>query len=348
MSDEPTPPSLRLKPRQTPVAPAAPTPVAPATEPASADPLAESDPLRLRIKPKAPPPEGSGADTAGGTFATPVPFSSPPMPRAGGDLSPIEPPTSAQIGAAPIPVVPSPPMPPPQVRPPKPQHVPTPRGLADPSAPHQKKSPPSAIKADKWLAGAVLFVLVLVAAFYGVRYLMKAHPKPTAQASAPTSATTPVAPSAPAQNPPKLVEHPTSAAGKTIAQARDAVAAHDKREKEQGVTSILEEPAVPAAAQASVGTGGATATAAVTPEVASAASVEPSPPPSEAFRQFVVNLRVNGVFQGEPARALINGKMRYLGDVLEPNRGIKLHKIDTEAKQLIFQDFTGAIMSRRY
>ena len=348
MSDEPAQPSLRLRPRQTPP-PAAPEPVAvPAEslpEPAAESDPSPTDPFRLRLKPKAPPPEGA-TDVS---FATPTPFSAPPIqPEA---ISPVPistpsepPPELAPVAPTPLPAPKAPPF-----SPPKPQYVPTPRGLTDPaSAP--PKAPASAIKADKWLAGIFLFVLVLVAAFYGIRLLIKANPKAQAHAATPAP-TAPVASQpAPPLVTPKLVEKPVSAAGKAIAKARDVVAAQDKFEKEQGVTSVLEESTVPTAPKTSATSNSAAAPARVEAPISTPAVTQPEPPPpaSEAFRNFIISLRVSGVFQGENARALLNGKMYHLGDTLDPVRKIEFYKIDADAKQLIFRDDTGAIVSRHY
>jgi hypothetical protein len=63
---------------------------------------------------------------------------------------------------------------------------------------------------------------------------------------------------------------------------------------------------------------------------------------------LVVNLRVNGVFQGEPARALMNGRMLRTGEVLDSQLGVRFTGIDAAHKLLIFEDNTGAIMQRRY
>jgi hypothetical protein len=224
--------------------------------------------------------------------------------------------------------------------------VPTPRGLIDDASPSISSQP--AIKADKWLAGLVLAVLVLAGTFYGIRTLTKAHPKPPVHAVAPTPAAPAVSATEPAKNAPKLVDNPTSAAGKAIAQARDAVAAHDKLEKEQGVTSILEEPPAANAPQARASTSATPAPVSAPAVAPAAAQPEPPPQPSAAFRDYVTHLKVSGVFQGEPARALINGKMCHPGDVMEPQRKIELLKIDSDAKQLIFRDFTGATMPLHY
>jgi hypothetical protein len=76
---------------------------------------------------------------------------------------------------------------------------------------------------------------------------------------------------------------------------------------------------------------------------------EPPPPPSAAFRALVVNMKVNGVFQGNPGRALLNGRMLNTGDIIENRLGVILAEIDSTKKLLIFKDTrTGATMSRRY
>jgi cytoskeletal protein RodZ len=221
----------------------------------------------------------------------------------------------------------------------------TPRDVADAAYATSVKSSPPALKADKWLAGLVLLVLLVAVGIYSVRQLTKAHPKNQANAATPA----PVAPAASAPSAPKLVDKPTSVAGKAIAKARDLVAAREKQEKEQGVTALLEEP-VAADAAKTTPTSSNVASAATSPEavVPAVAQLAPPPPVSDAFRQFVVNVRVNGVFQGENPRAMLNGKMYHPGDIVEPKLSISLFKIEVEAKQIIFRDADGAIVPRHY
>ena len=356
MSDEPTPPSLRLKPRQAPM-PDAPAPVAspqePALEPVSEAAAPLNDPFRLRIKPKAPPPEGSPSDTSGVTFSTPVPFSAPPMPTASANLAPAET-SSALVAANQLPSVPLPPVSPSYVSPPKPQYVPTPPGMADPAYATATKTSPPTIKADKWLAGLVLLALLVAVGIYSVRQLTKPHPKVQAPVAVATPPAAPVVPAAaqptPVKPASKLVDKPVSAAGKAIAKARDLVAAHDKQVKEQGVDSVLEEPTATTVTKTPTSSTVAppSSVTLVTESVATPAQPEPPPPASDAFRQFVVNMRVNGVFQGENARAMLNGKMYHPGDVVDVKLGVSLLKIEVEAKQIVFRDADGAIVSRHY
>lgn len=354
MSDEQPQPSLRLKPRSAPAT--TPPPDTPASVPdSSAQPpdalpaseasAALNDPMRLRLKPKTPPPEGSPADTSGVTFATPQPFATAPTPAAEDTPAtlPPEPPALPPIAEY---------VPPPQPVAHAAPYVPTPSNLNEaPRTPGRSDKAQHAYKADKWLAAVVIFVLVLAGAIYGVRFLMKANPKQktAARVSASTEskpASPEPTPAAPGQS--RLVEKPTSSAGKAVAKVRDLVASREKFDKEQGVEHVLADTpdAVPANPSANV-------VSIVQPAKPEPAAPEPEPelppiPPSDAFRQFVISMRVNGVFQGENARAMINGKMYQLGDIVDARLGITFFKIDVENKQLIFRDENTAIMPRRY
>lgn len=277
-------------------------------------------------------------------------------PAAEADLSTVE-----AVTTPPAAVIPPTFRPP--VAPAAPLHLPTPRSISDlpPASLPPGAVPVRTIKADKWLAGTVVLLLVIVGATFGVHQLFKAHPKPksTGKVAAASveekSAATPAA-LAPAKPVPggqtKLVEHPQSAAGKAVARARDTIAAAEQREIDEGVTSVLNEPAttppanLPAQAQ-NVVTSASSARAANV-EGTPAAQAEPVVPPSDAFKQFVKALRVNGVFQGENPRAMLNGKMYSVGAELDAKLAITLFKIEPEAKQLIFRDDTGAIIPRHY
>lgn len=350
MSDEQPQPSLRLKPRSAAAAnpPTAPQPSAPkpVEPPVPEQPAAPIDPMHLRLKPKAPPPESP--DTSGVTFATPQPFSNPLLPAAE-----VNPPT------VPVANTPPPPLPPPvhaaPIAPPpaKTPYLPTPSGLIEPGrvpvAPSSKVQ--HTYKADKWLAAAVIFVLVLGGAIYGVRALMKANPKQKSAARASASTESKPAPAEPqpsTSGQPRLVDNPTSVAGKAVAKARDLVAAREKFDQEQGVDHVLAAtpatptiPENPSAGAVSINQPPAPVAPPPEPEL-------PPIPPSDAFRQFVTSLRINGVFQGENARAMLNGKMYHLGEVVDAKLGITFYKFDVEAKNLVFRDENGAIVTRRF
>ena len=69
---------------------------------------------------------------------------------------------------------------------------------------------------------------------------------------------------------------------------------------------------------------------------------------SPAFRSFVANAKITGVFQGRNPRAVINGRVTRVGETVDHPLGIIFHDIDPQRKQIIFKDRTGAITTRKY
>ena len=54
------------------------------------------------------------------------------------------------------------------------------------------------------------------------------------------------------------------------------------------------------------------------------------------------------MFQGSPARALINGKVTRAGQTVDEELGITFNGLDVEHKLLLFSDRTGATTSKHY
>jgi len=144
-----------------------------------------------------------------------------------------------------------------------------------------------------------------------------------------------------------------------VGKARDVVAAREQSGQVSGVGEILgdmpDTPAPAAAPKTSRPMGSSPAVAArdtpldaSTPPLEAVVDKPAAPPPSVAFRTFVSNLRVSGVFQGEPGRALLNGKTIRVGDVADNTLGIRLVRLDPERKMLYFEDNAGSTMQRRY
>lgn len=73
-----------------------------------------------------------------------------------------------------------------------------------------------------------------------------------------------------------------------------------------------------------------------------------SAPVSEEFRAFVSAARINGVFQGNPPRALINGRTIRAGEAAEMVLGIVFESVDPDKKTITFKDRTGATITRKY
>jgi hypothetical protein len=75
-----------------------------------------------------------------------------------------------------------------------------------------------------------------------------------------------------------------------------------------------------------------------------AAAAEASP----AFRSYVANAKISGVFQGNPPRIMLNGRLARAGDTVESNLGITFDGLDPDRKQILFKDKTGATVMRHY
>ena len=90
-------------------------------------------------------------------------------------------------------------------------------------------------------------------------------------------------------------------------------------------------------------------TTADTPPTAPAAPVGP-PAPSSRFLRYAEGLgpTVSGVFQGNPARALIGGKVVRVGDEIDPVLGVKFVGLDVSTKHLLFEDRSGAQVRVKY
>lgn len=97
-------------------------------------------------------------------------------------------------------------------------------------------------------------------------------------------------------------------------------------------------PASPAANEPAV------ASAPVAEVVAPAAPAHASP----EFANYVSSLRVSGVSLGASPRALINGRMVHVGDLIDPALGVRLVAVDGAARNLVFEDNSTALVRARY
>jgi len=76
--------------------------------------------------------------------------------------------------------------------------------------------------------------------------------------------------------------------------------------------------------------------------------VTAAPKASAAFKRFVADARITGVFQGTPPRALINGRMIRAGEVVDQALGVVFDSIDAENKTITFKDRAGIPVTRKY
>ncbi|MBC8008495.1 MAG: hypothetical protein H7067_00180, partial [Burkholderiales bacterium] len=72
------------------------------------------------------------------------------------------------------------------------------------------------------------------------------------------------------------------------------------------------------------------------------------PAPGAAFTGVLERLKITGVLQGEPVRAIIDGRLVQAGDLVEVAREVRLVGLDVAGRQLIFEDRTTARASVRY
>ena len=77
-------------------------------------------------------------------------------------------------------------------------------------------------------------------------------------------------------------------------------------------------------------------------------AVEAEVEASQAFRTFVADAKISGVFQGTPSRAFINGRLIRVGEVVDSSLGVRFESVDPATKTIVFKDTTGAKVARRY
>lgn len=177
------------------------------------------------------------------------------------------------------------------------------------------------------LTMVVLLLLVAGGAYYvHSTYIAPGSSEPVASDPAPA---------------PADVAGPTSMPGRLVGKAQDVV------NSRAGGLEGLEELGIESRAPA-------ISTETTEPSVMASmpvrAEVPPAPEPemSEAFHRFVTEMRVSGVFQGNPPRALVNGRMVRGGDPLDLGLGIVFTGIDAEKHLILMQEPSGARAAKKY
>jgi hypothetical protein len=92
----------------------------------------------------------------------------------------------------------------------------------------------------------------------------------------------------------------------------------------------------------------ATTTTTIAPGVTATTQLEAAAEASAAFRSLIANAKVSGVFQGNPSRAVINGRLTRIGEVVDATLGVTFDGVDHQRRYLIFKDKSGATVSRRF
>ena len=172
-------------------------------------------------------------------------------------------------------------------------------------------------------------------------------PAPAAPAATP-------APGTPAGTPNSIAHLPANAINKAKG-AVEARQASGQTQVDSAITgdAIADKPAIaPPAGDVSKAPAprpAASARTSVTKGVSASTELENAGIEASAeFRSFVANAKVSGVFQGEPARAFINGRMVRTGEMVEANLGILFEGVDPVKRHLFFKDRSGALVTRKY
>lgn len=204
---------------------------------------------------------------------------------------------------------------------------------------------------EKGLVHKVIIAVVLLAAVGTGGFFAWKH-------FGPTAAPAPAKPAAPAASAPK----PAATASETlnkiahapanaIKKAEDAIAARRASEQSRvdgfaaGEDGATRKFGVPPAAPA---TTAVTARKELAPGLSATTEVDAAANASTEFRTFVANVKVSGVFQGSPARAVINGKLTRVGETVEARLGIVFAGVESSPRKLVFKDRSGATVGRQY
>ncbi|MBL9209221.1 MAG: hypothetical protein JNL92_02070 [Opitutaceae bacterium] len=359
-SPVPPPPLFITDPPAAPSAPA----TSPSAAPFTAPPAAASDPGKFKLKPKSP--ASVPAAVAAGSATVPPLFLPDDLPATapGQVTTPV--PAFVPAGEAPgsrpafDPIGRS-------AKPGAPVTIPHIKVRSAPVIPEEEILAPVGTESNGTLK-RLLVVLAVLAVVGGGTYMVWPHlpaefsvagftvrTKPGLTISRAKPGATSTAPT-PSEALNKLAQVPANA----INKAQDALAARraSGQDRVDAAASGEDLPAktfgVPPAAPIKPGTPPAKATTTVTsvttvaPGLSATTPVEAAPEATPEFRAYIVNARVSGVFQGNPARAVINGRLIRAGESVDAGLGITFDGIDAERRNLMFKDATGATVARRF
>ena len=337
---------LKLKPRS----PAAPPPSAPVLPPASQEATISAEP-KVRLKPRlTPKEEQEGTKEPPAAAPPPEPSALVGVPPSSSGVPPVIPdaPAPAVVGGF-------------KLRPktaadePPPLPTPSPASvIAPPSAevsadavaaspPKMRVKPPPELVASfsggtmpglpqtpaRGRRPVLTLLLVVVLLGGGGYYGYYGYTKFIA--STPSE-------SAPAEETP--AGGPTSLPGRMVSKAEDAVAAQNHRIDDLDEVQRDPNGEVPPAANESA------VMAAMPARIDPPAP--PAPEPSDAFTRFVTDMRISGVFQGEPPRALINGRTIRAGETIDLGLGIVFVGIDADRRLILMREPSGALAAKKY
>jgi hypothetical protein len=328
---------------EEPVAPSEPSAAeAPAVSESFPEPSAMDEPPVLEDA--APPLEDAPPPVEPVVAAEEVPPPPPPLP----DTIPFPPEPAATVPPVPRLTI-------------SPKVVPHIRAVPTEPPPGEAEVPPMhrrSFKIGVLIAVAGVALLLIVGALVVWKML-------GSDSSAPVVADNPPAPVEKPAASAKTPEGPTPSATlnevaampkKTIDHAKSVIDQRTAQEESRAEEAFaLENPTVPQPSAPAPSTAAQPAKPeTVQPAPAPAPSAPPPPAPvvvpkaSNAFKAFVSEAKISGVFQGTPPRALINGRTVRAGELVNKELGVSFESIDVSTKTITFVDEAGARVSRRY
>lgn len=193
-----------------------------------------------------------------------------------------------------------------------------------------------------------MVIAVVVGALFGYRKLKSTPPAPapTAVAEAPKRPSTPSA----------TLNELSTIPARTLNKAKETIAAVNEKEETrmdpvlngEGTSAPLPRrnpPPKPAPKPVAP----VTSTTQLAPGItATTTAGDVTGDASPAFRNWVAQAKVSGVFQGSTPRALINGRTVAAGQIVDETLGITFDGIDSVAKTLVFRDRTGVTVVRKF
>jgi hypothetical protein len=148
----------------------------------------------------------------------------------------------------------------------------------------------------------------------------------------------------------KPVATVVASAAKAVDNGQNAIASRRNAEQAKVDAALAgDDAATPTPTPTQVASESVMAQTNVTADVkVDTTHLDAAPAASAAFRTFVANASIGGVFQGEHSRALINGSIVREGQVVDSTLGISFEKVDADKKTIFFKDSTGAEVSKNY
>lgn len=197
------------------------------------------------------------------------------------------------------------------------------------------------------MVGLAALVMLGAGGYFAWKRFMA--PAPVA-ATPKTAATKTAAKAANGPTPSETLNKLAHAPAEAINKAQDALAARraNGQARVDAAVNGEEPPERPAAPKQPAPKAAQTVTTSVAPGVTATTALEAASEASPAFRSFVANARVSGVFQGSPPRAVINGKLTRVGEAVDSGLGITFEGIDATGHNLVFKDRSGATVLRRF